>query len=363
MNGQVYNPYFIFLSRIINRLIWPFYFFCNLYRKSYSLNDENINSILICQYHRIGDVFLIAPVLRSLKKRYPQAHIILLCCQGAEKLSRDLKFADEVIGVEVPWTNWEWSLIKWIKARSFARDFRKRDIDIAIDFKGDLRNSWFLWHVRSKMSLGYTDTGGSFFYTHPQLSPAGVHQTERSLQLISHLGCDSIMLDEKEFNFKDQGAIVFHAGGTDPRRAWPENKWIKLAEVLSKNHEIAIVKTPETAILIQRMKERDVKVSFFDGDLVKFKNWLRNQKMLIGNDSMPGHLAAYVGIPTISIFGSQDPKMTCPIGKWITIIKPDESCEHKRDHWRLCQKCMGTIDVERISSAVIKLLSRVQAGE
>ena len=363
MNGQVYNPYFIFWSHIINRLIWPFYFFCNLYRKSYSLNDENINSILICQYHRIGDVFLIAPVLRSLKKRYPQAHIILLCCQGAEKLSLDLKFADEVIGVEVPWTNWDWSLIKWIKARSFARHFRKRDIDIAIDFKGDLRNSWFLWHVRSKMSLGYTDTGGSFFYTHPQPSPTGVHQTERSLQLISHLGCDSIMLDEKEFNFKDQGAIVLHAGGTDPRRAWPENKWIKLAEILSKNHEIAIVKTPETAILIQRMKERELKLEVFDGDLVKFKNWLRNQKMLIGNDSMPGHLAAYLGIPAISIFGSQDPKMTCPIGQWITIIKPDESCEHKRDDWRLCQKCMGTIDVERVSGAVIKLFSRAQVGE
>jgi ADP-heptose:LPS heptosyltransferase len=170
------------------------------------------------------------------------------------------------------------------------------------------------------------------------------------------------MLDEKEFNFKDQGAIVFHAGGNDPRRAWPENKWIKLAEILSKNHEIAIVKTPETAILIERMKEKEFRVEIFDGDLVQFKNWLRNQKMLIGNDSMPGHLAAYLGIPTISIFGSQDPKMTCPIGKWITIIKPDESCEHKRDHWRLCQKCMGTIDVERVSGAVIKLLSRVQAG-
>ncbi len=85
--------------------------------------------------------------------------------------------------------------------------------------------------------------------------------------------------------------------------------------------------------------------------------------MLIGNDSMPGHLAAYLGIPTISIFGSQDPKMTCPIGQWITIIKPDESCEHKRNHWRLCQKCMETIDVERVSGAVTNLLSRAQAGE
>ena len=111
------------------------------------------------------------------------------------------------------------------------------------------------------------------------------------------------------------------------------------------------------------MKEREIRVKIFDGDLVNFKNWLRNQKMLIGNDSMPGLLAAYFGIPTISIFGSQDPNLPCPIGKWITIIQQNESCEHKRNHWRLCQKCMGTIDVEKISGAVIKLLSRAQAGE
>jgi len=363
MNGQIYNPYYIFWSRIISMLIWPFYFFCNLSRKSYSLNNININSILICQYHRIGDVLIIAPVLHSLKKRYPQAHIILLCCQGAEQLSRDLKFVDEVIGVEVPWKNWNWSLIKWIKVRSFARRFRKRNIDIAIDFKGDLRNSWFLWHVRSKISLGYTDTGGSIFYTHPQQHPMGVHQTERSLRLISPLGCDSIMPDGKKYNYKDQDAIVLHAGGNDSRRAWPKDNWIQLADILSKNHQVAIVKTPETATLIECMKEREIKVEIFHGDLVQFKNWLRNQKMLIGNDSMPGHLAAYLGIPVITIFGSQDPNLTCPIGKWITIIKPDESCEHKRDHWRLCEKCMGAIDVERVSDAIIKLLSKAQTGE
>ena len=360
MNGQVYNPYFIFWSRIISTLIWPFYFFCNLYRKSYSLNDENINAILICQYHRIGDVLLIAPVLRSLKIRYPQAHLTLLCCQDAEILARDLELADEVIGIEIPWTNWDWSLFKWLKVRSIARNFRKQNIDIAIDFKGDLRNSWFLWHVQPKMSLGYTDTGGSFFYTHPKPFPAGVHQTERSLQLISHLGCDSKMMDEKKSIYHDQGFIVFHTGGTDPKRSWPEIKWVELAESLSRDHKIAIVKTPETGPVIRRMKERKLLVEIFEGDLVAFKHWLKNQKMLIGIDSMPGHLAAYLGIPVISIFGSQDPNLTCPLGKWTTIIHPDIPCHHQRDHWRLCAKCMASIDGEKVSSAVVDLISRVK---
>jgi ADP-heptose:LPS heptosyltransferase len=168
------------------------------------------------------------------------------------------------------------------------------------------------------------------------------------------------MMDEKKSIYHDQGFIVFHTGGTDPKRSWPEKKWVELAESLSRDHKIAIVKTPETGPVIRRMKERKLRVEIFEGDLIAFKQWLKNQKMLIGIDSMPGHLAAYLGIPVISIFGSQDHNLTCPLGKWTTIIHPDIPCYHQRDHWRLCAKCMASIDGEKVSSAVVDLISRVK---
>ena len=45
-----------------------------------------------------------------------------------------------------------------------------------------------------------------------------------------------------------------------------------------------------------------------------FKIWLENQKMLICVDSMAGHLSAEIGVPSITIFGSQNPKLTAPEG-------------------------------------------------
>ena len=359
---QIYNPTHVFWSRILSRLISPLYLFCNLFRKSELLDSDKIKSIFVLQYHRIGDVILIAPILKSLKNKFPRAKITLLCCQQAVLLAENLHLADEVIGVTVPWTNWDWSIAKWIGARSFSRNFRERNIDIAIDFKGDLRDSWFLWNLKSKMSLGYTDTGGAFFYTHSNSSPTDAHQTLRAFNLIEKLGCKSIIMEENKMEYNATGTIVFHAGGTDPKRSWPEKHWLELAESLSRTHKVSVVKTNETRGLIQRMKEKGLTVEVFSGDLVEFKNWLMSQKLLIAIDSMPGHLAAYLKIPVISIFGAQSPDWTRPLGKYVSIVRPNDICNHVRDHWRLCSQCMASVQVEKVLSEVTKLISRVQNG-
>ena len=64
---------------------------------------------------------------------------------------------------------------------------------------------------------------------------------------------------------------------------------------------------------------------------------------MVSPDSMAGHLAAYLNIPVITLFGSQVPELTSPIAKSGLVIKPDNPCTHKRKHWRLCEKCMASI--------------------
>ena len=64
--------------------------------------------------------------------------------------------------------------------------------------------------------------------------------------------------------------------------------------------------------------EKDIDILFFGAfkaDRVKYLNklekiWLENQKMLICVDSMAGHLSAEIGVPSVTIFGSQNPKLT-----------------------------------------------------
>ena len=48
----------------------------------------------------------------------------------------------------------------------FAQQIAKKNIDLAFDFKGDLRNSWFLWHIRAKNKFWLYHHGGEYFFTH-----------------------------------------------------------------------------------------------------------------------------------------------------------------------------------------------------
>ena len=91
--------------------------------------------------------------------------------------------------------------------------------------------------------------------------------------------------------------------------------------------------------------------------MVDLKLWLQEQQCLIAPDSMAGHLAAYIDIPTVSIFGAQNPELTRPLNKMGVIVIPDSHCKHEMDHWRLCRACMESIDSEKVSKTVFSLLS------
>ena len=65
----------------------------------------------------------------------------------------------------------------------------KKNIDLAFDFKGDIRNAWFLWLTRPKISFGYNTTGGNYFFTNPMEMNQNLHQLYRAFNLVSAVGC------------------------------------------------------------------------------------------------------------------------------------------------------------------------------
>ena len=127
-------------------------------QKKYDIKNIKVKTILVTEYHRIGDVIIIAPILESIRSRFPGAKIILICNESAKELAEKFKLADKVFGVSVPWTNWRWSVFEWYKIKTFANTLNLLNIDLAIDFKGDLRNLWFFWSTYPKVSYGYNTT-------------------------------------------------------------------------------------------------------------------------------------------------------------------------------------------------------------
>ncbi len=340
---MIYKPIHIFWAKIISILIAPYFRFSNFFRKKYDIQSINVKTILVTEYHRIGDVIIIAPILKSIKFKFPDAKIILICNEYAKELAEYLKLADDVIGLSVPWTNWGWSFFEWYKIRSFAKSLRPLGIDLGIDFKGDIRNSWFLWNTHPKISFGYDTTGGGYFYTNTHAMDQNVHQSKRAFKLIEKLGCRLSCDNKSRYNSIKKGYIVLHPGVSDSERSWPDSHWVELARLLSTKFKVSIVMTKDSTNLIRKLKTKDLELQYFEGSLVDFCHYMSNQKCLIALDSMAGHLASYIGIPVISLFGSQNPSLTKPKNKYGKIIEPETVCNHDRGHWRLCKLCAESI--------------------
>jgi hypothetical protein len=84
--------------------------------------------------------------------------------------------------------------------------------------------------------------------------------------------------------------LIVHAGSGSPKKNWP---WFD---------RLQDVRTVE-------------KLS-----LVEVSHRLRQCRAFIGNDSGITHLAAYLGCPTIALFGPTDPRTWGPIGRRSRII-------------------------------------------
>ena len=89
--------------------------------------------------------------------------------------------------------------------------------------------------------------------------------------------------------------VVFHAGSGSPKKNWPY-----FDELLRR--------LDSSIPLPQNLS------------LTELARYLGQTRVFIGNDSGITHLAAYLGCPTIALFGPTDPRIWGPIGRRSRII-------------------------------------------
>ena len=189
--------------------------------------------------------------------------LFLICNESAKKLAEKFKLADKVFGVSVPWTNWRWSIFEWYKIKNFANALNLLNIDLAIDFKGDLRNSWFLWSTNPKISYGYNTTGGDYFITNSFDNESRGSSVLKSFKLIKQFGCELIKNKEIRYRSAKNGCIVLHPGSSDSARSWPDYHWKELGKLLTKHFKVSFVITQRITQSLSKFKIGKARIRIF----------------------------------------------------------------------------------------------------
>src|SRR5256714_13725108 len=88
---------------------------------------------------------------------------------------------------------------------------------------------------------------------------------------------------------------------------------------------------------------------------------LRGCRLLLTNDTGTMHLAALVGVPTVAIFGSTEPRLTGPLGDSHLVLRHQVECSPC--FLRTCPidfRCMKAVTVQEVVAAVSAQLDRWQ---
>ncbi len=274
--------------------------------------------ILVVALRRLGDVLLTTPLIRSLRRAWPDAIIDALVfadtagiLQGNPDLNDNVTMPPRPTAAE--------SLA--VAARLWNR------YALAISTQCGDRPSFFAF-VAGRMRVGPVE--GNFngrlkrlFYRRSIAYSPGVHRVEEMLRLTDALGISRVPQlvaphAEEPPGAPDGDYAVIHATPMFRYKQWTKSGWRELASVLA-GRGLTVVATGGPAESERRYLDdiwtgSPAPVLRLDGalDWPQLAGLLAKARVFIGPDTSVTHLAAASGCPTVALYGPTDPRLWGP---------------------------------------------------
>lgn len=325
---------------------------------------ESFKNILIIKPSSLGDIVLALPTLTALRRSFPAAKISWLVRPEFAPLLKNHPHLTDIILFDrkflgKAWYNW----------RAFAalllliRRLRHSRFDAVIDLQGLFRTASLAWlsGCRKRFGMANAREFAHILYTHKVKQNQGcIHLVDYYLKIVQMLGacdtsvqfvlpqepgaCDSLGKLLANNNIKADNYAVFVPGSAHSDKRWPIKHFAALADKVSPHFGLSIIATgtkSEKGIVEKLRTTANVPIVNFAG-LTKLNELialLKAARVVVSNDTGPGHVAAVLGTPLVLIFGRSNPARVAPYGRnnCVAAIEPDsrgfkaDSTEMKHD--------------------------------
>ena len=171
----------------------------------------------------------------------------------------------------------------------------------------------------------------------------------------------SIHADRRDADYHPS-KIFIHPGSGSRKKCWPISNLIKIASSLaSKGLRPEFILGPaeyDFFDILSRQNPLQAKVQKPD-TLTQLALLLKTGGGFIGNDSGVSHLSAFLGLPTVAVFGPSDPDVWKPEGRAVEILRSDVACSPCFDTGTVgCEEmdCFNGIIPEDVLAALYKLI-------
>jgi heptosyltransferase-2 len=362
---------------------------------------QDARSILVVRLDMIGDVVLMSPFLRELRRLNPDAWITLVVAPRLVNLVELCPFVSEVLTFE-PHPRFG-KLERHIRALRLAgAHLWQRQFDLALLPRWDVDHyhSAFVAYLSGAVCrVGYSenvtpwkqqrDCGLDILLTRTLDDRTSKHDAERNLDFLRRLG-GTVMDDRLELWLGDEDRETARAalaargvtgndllvsiapGASHPKRLWPVRRFIDLGRFLQQEFgaRLLIIGGPGDRERACELQENlgNAAVSFTgEMTLRQIGALLEHVPLVVANDSGPMHLAAAAGAAVVGIschptsgdpLHQNSPIRFHPWAEKYIVLQPlqaaepcTSSCEWHEAH------CILGISVEAVREAALTLLA------
>jgi lipopolysaccharide heptosyltransferase II len=350
------------------------------------MNLSKVKKILIVKLCCIGDVMFTTPLIRTLRKNFPQAEICYLVGKWTKDVLEKNPNINRVIIFDVPFEEKnKLSKLKYIL--KFIGRLRDEKFDLAINCHRSFASNIFLFLSRVKYRVGFNWHHKGFTLNKKINFDYKKHEVERYLDIARGIGLNpednylEIGLSEEDRKFTEEiflkfnprrkkSVSVFPGGGVNPKttmlsKRWPAENYAKLCDWIIEKYGAIVFflggKDDESVAekIIGLMKNKAInlvgKTTFRQSAGI-----IESTSLFIGGDSGLLYIAAAVGTPTIALFGPSNPNLVSPLGEKHKYIWKKVECSpcyipetvHKREFLKCndykCMKAITVNDVKRV---------------
>lgn len=336
--------------------------------------------VLVVKLSSMGDVIHSLPALTDAEKKIPGIKFDWVVEENFVEIAQWHPAVENVIPINLrSWRGNKWHAIRTGEILKFLKQLRLKEYDLIIDAQGLLKSAVVSLLAKGKRAGldKYSARGKyiSWLYHQPFYVFPEQHAVERVRQLFSkalHYDHTDLSVDyglsslctKKSSN---NNYLVFLHSTTWDSKLWPEKYWVQLVKkVIEKGYK---VKLPSgNAVEKERADRIGQKIEgveiFPRLSIKKIAELLFNAQAVVSVDTGFGHLAAALNIPTVSIYGATNPRLTATYGDYQKHLIADYACAPcmKRSCSQLVHSedntppCYSTINASKVWDALQSLL-------
>jgi len=310
-----------------------------------------LDNILVVSLQGIGDLLLTTPLLHGIKKAFPMAKLYILTFNANKDILSGNSDVDEIITFDYK------NKSNILKVLTLLFDLRKRRFDLSVcPYPSGLRSAFIGYLSGARERFGQRLSlfkNYRWVFTNQTPITEVKHAVLMNLDFLRLLGIDFKDVDTRiVFNLNDEDKkfaseflrdnnvedkdllIAVHAGGgryTIAYRNWSAERFARVCDGLVERFKAKVIliggKDDEMIVkrVISMMRQKPIS-AVKKASLKQTAVLIQRVKLLICNNSAPMHIAAALGTPTVSIFGSVDPRIHRPWGEGHIVLRKTLEC-------------------------------------